>query len=283
MKISNSKLDTFVKCGKKFQFRYIDNLKGNFTASALLFGSAIDNSLNYILESIRDKKEWNAEYAKDVFITYMNIWDGSDRLDFFKGDVPDSLKDAINEDSKDFQEQVWGNLCERGIACIDVYIKEVLPLIDEVLKVQENISTKNSEDDELVGVVDFIAKLKDGRTVLFDNKTASKKYAKNKVVTSQQLSLYLESFPEIKLAGYIVLLKNPEEGKPAYQLMVDEIPEETKQQAFDLLESSLYDIKNSKFEPNPKSCFAFGKPCEYWKLCKQGNAEGLVPVKREKK
>jgi RecB family endonuclease NucS len=212
-RISNSALDLYVRCPKAYQFRYVEQVKGDFTSTPLLFGSAIDQALNYILESIRDKKPWELDEAKRIFCSHMEEWHGQNRLQFFKNEVPDELQDSIDEDNPEFQEQVWDNICKRGIVCLDVYEKEVLPLLDEIISVQNKFEIQNEEGDTFTGVVDFIAKLKDGRTVLLDNKTASAKYPKNKVVTSQQLSLYMDQFPEVKYSGYIVLIKNPAKEK----------------------------------------------------------------------
>ena len=282
-KISNSKLELWTTCGLKFRFRYIDNLKGNYTSTPLLFGTAIDNALNHILESIRDKKPWTKEEVLNIFHTKMCEWNGENRLDFFKNEAPDELKDSIDPENADHQELVWENIYKRGIACIDVYINEILPQFDEVISVQTPVEIGNGDGDSLVGVVDFIVKMKDGRVVLMDNKTSSAKYPKNKVVKSQQLSLYLEQFPEIRYAGYCVVIKNPEREKGlTHQILIDEIPEETRADAFKRLEQALLDIKNKKFEPNYKSCMAFGKPCEFARLCKYNDPTGLVPA-REKK
>lgn len=280
MRLSNSSMDLYNQCPRKWKFKYKENLKGNHTSTPLLFGSAIDHALNYILEAIRDKKEWSIGHAKDEFVHKMNEWEGQNRLDFFKNEIPESLKDCIDDGDLDHQEEVWHNIVQRGLSCLDVYINDILPQIDEVLQVQTKGSVLNELGDEFVFVVDFICKLKDGRTVLMDNKTASAKYKKKAVIESQQLSLYLENFPEIKYAGYIVLIKNPAREKGlTYQLMVDEIPEETTKKSFDLLEQTLYSIKAEKFDCNYKSCKAFGKQCEYYYACTHGNYEGLVPVK----
>ena len=282
-KVSNSKLDLFELCGRKFKYRYLDNLKGDYTSSALLFGVALDSALNYILQSIKDDQLWFRQRAVEEFDKVLQSWNGENRLDFFKGDVPTHLQDQIDETDPNFQEIVWDEMYKRGLNCIDVYIKDVLPLFDSIISVQDKIEIPNQDGDIFVGVVDFIAKLKDGRVVLFDNKTSSAKYPKNKVVKSQQLSLYLENFPEIKYAGYVVLIKNPEREKGlSHQILVDEIPEETRKDSFDRLEKALYDIKHEKFEPNLKSCFKFNKPCEYSLLCKWGNPEGLVPAYEKK-
>lgn len=282
LKLSNSAIDLYEQCGKKYYFKYVEGLTPDITNTPLLFGVAIDASLNYILEAIRDKKEWSKDTAKEIFIDYMQKWDGQNRLDFFKSEVPEELKDVIDEYDPDHQEAVWEFILKRGLACIDVYIQEILPQIDEVISVQNRGEIKNEEGHSFVFVLDFICKLKDGRVVLMDNKTSSAKYPKNKVKTSQQLSLYLEQFPDIKYAGYCVLIKNPEKEKGlAYQILVDEIPEETRKKSFDKLDKTLYDISQGKFEANLKSCRLFNKPCPYEGYCKYGSTEGLI--KKEKK
>lgn len=281
MKISNSKLDLYTTCSMQYKFKYIDHLVPDITSSPLLFGIAIDSALNYILESIRDKKEYSVDTCKELFVKHMETWSHQNRLDFFKNEAPDDLKESIDPNDPDHQEAVWDNIVKRGLDCIDVYVKEIVPQIDEVLSVQNAISIINEEGDEFVGIVDFICKLKDGRTVLMDNKTSSAKYPKNKVIKSQQLSLYLENFPEIEYAGYCVLIKNPAKEKGlTFQLMVDKIPEETKAESFRHLEETLQKIKNNEFSCNFKSCMKYGKPCAYERLCRYNDPTGLISSKR---
>lgn len=283
MKISNTKLDLYEQCPAKFKFRYKDNLKGNFTGSALLYGTAIDAALNFVLESKRDKLEINQDKANEIFIDKMNEWNPEiNRLDFFKGDLPNPDAPYDENDPK-LWEEIWENLCQRGLNSIDVYIKEVLPEIDEVISVQNAGSIKNEEDDEYVFIVDFIAKMKDGRIVLMDNKTSSAKYPKTKVKKSQQLSLYLENFPDIKHAGYIVLIKNPDKVGCTHQILIDEIPEETTADSYDRLEKALGGIKAEIFEPNLKSCRLYGKTCEYYSKCFYNIDDGLIPAYQKKK
>lgn len=282
MKISNSALDTYTLCPKKYYFSYILGLKADVTRTPLLFGSAIDEALNYILESIRDKKEWTEDEAISRFRVVMNQWEGQNRLDFFKNECPEEYKEA-DPDDPETQKAVWRHIVQRGSTLINTYIKEVLPLIDSVLHVQNKFEVKNEEDDTFTGVIDFVAKLKDGRTVIFDNKTASAKYKKKAVIESQQLSLYSDQFPEIKLAGYIVLIKNPaKENGLTHQILIDEIPEETIAASFKKLDDTMRNIKDNKFECNYKSCKAFGKPCEFELACTFNNFSGLIKRKNEK-
>lgn len=280
-RISNSGLDTYTMCPRKYKFKYIEKVKGDYTASPLLFGSAIDAALNYILESNRDNIEWTKYEAEVIFNDYMNKWDRTQRLDFFKNEVPENLDPDLTD--KQIEEEVWNNLYDRGVNCLNVYINEVLPHIEKVLHVQPKFEVVNDDGDIFTGVIDFIAKLKDGRTVLLDNKTASAKYPKNKVVKSQQLSFYMDQFPDIKYAGYIVLLKDPKREKGlTYQILVDEIPEETIAASFKLLDDTMRAIKEEKFPCNYKSCGSFGKRCEYENACSYNNYDGLISTERKK-
>jgi hypothetical protein len=245
----------------------------------LLFGTSIDASLNYILESIRDKKDWSVDQAKEIFLQKMQEWDGQNRLDFFKSEVPAELLEDYDEGDPDTWEAVWDNIVRRGLACIDVYVKDILPQFKEVLEVQSKGVITNEEGHQFTFVLDFIVKMQDDRVVLMDNKTSSAKYPKTKVKNSQQLSLYLDQYPDIKYAGYCVLIKNPEKEKGlTHQILIDEIPEETRKKSFDKLDQTLYSISCGNFEKNTKSCRAFGKPCEFMGLCNSGNRDGLVPA-----
>lgn len=285
IRLSNSAMDLYTRCPKAYYFRYIENLKGDYTATPLLYGIAIDGALNYILESLRDNKEWNVERAKELFITSMESWSHQNRLDFFKSEVPEELKDIVDDVDPDHQEAVWDNIVKRGLASIDVYVTDIIPNFEEIISVQNKGVITNEDGHEFVFVLDFIVKLKDGRTVLMDNKTASARYSKNSVKDSQQLSLYLEQFPDIKYAGYAVLIKNPvKERNIAYQLIVDEIPEETTAASYEKLDTTLKGIAAGEFPCKPKGCGAFGKRCEYEMYCKYGNKEGLIPayVKKDK-
>jgi len=282
LKISNSALDAYQRCPRYYKFRYVEQVKGDFTSTPLLYGSAMDTALNYILESIRDKKPWSIETACQEFDKKMNEWSGQNRLEFFKNEVPEELKDDINPDDLTHQGLVWENICKRGIDSLFVYNRDVIPLIEEVISVQNRGSVLNEDGDEFVFVLDFIAKLKDGRTVLFDNKTASAKYKKKAVIESQQLSFYIEQYPEIKLAGYIVLIKDPSREKGlTHQIIIDEIPEETRAKSFKLLDETMQKIKEEKFDCNYKGCKAFGKECEYSSACKYNDYTGLISTKKE--
>lgn len=279
IRLSNTQIDLYETCPQKYKFRYKDNLKGDFTSTPLLFGKSIDSALNYILESIRDGKEWSLDNAKELFLANMQEWDAQNRLDFFKSELPAEMQESFDPKDPDTWEVVWDNIVRRGLACLEVYVKEIVPQIKRVVSVQNQGIISNDEGHEFKYVLDFICEMQDGRVVLMDNKTSSAKYPKNSVQKSQQLSLYLEQFPDIKYAGYCVLIKNPEKEKGlTYQVIIDEIPEETRVNSFKKLDETLNKVASNEFPPNFKSCFKFGKPCEYSNLCQFGDKTGLVPA-----
>lgn len=283
IRLSNSAMDMYIRCPKSYYYRYVENLKADITSTPLLYGIAMDAALNYILESMKDKKPFNVDEAKAVFIKHMENWNHQNRLDFFKSEVPEEIKDIVDEADPDHQEAVWDLIVQRGLNSIDVYIKEIVPQIEEVLVLQEKKVITNAGGHEFVFILDFIAKMKDGRVVLMDNKTASARYSKNSVKDSQQLSLYLDQYPEIEYAGYAVLIKNPEKERGVtYQLIIDKIPEETTAESYEKLDDTLKKIANEEFPCYPKGCGAFGKRCAYENYCKYGIKDGLVPAYEKK-
>lgn len=244
----------------------------------------MDTALNYILEGFNEKT-WTIEKAREIFIEKMNEWTGQNRLDFFKKEVPESLGSFFDPNDREHQELVWDNICQRGIACIDVYVAEILPQFKRVISVQKSGSLYNAEGDEFVFILDFIVEMNDGRIVLMDNKTSSSLYPKNKVLVSDQLSLYIESHPEVPWAGYCVLMKNPIVQKKktiTHQILIDKIPEEQRKKAFDRLQRVAQQIKEGNFETNTKSCKLYGKQCEYFELCMYGRDDNLIEAYSKK-
>lgn len=274
-KFSNTRLDTYRTCGEKYRFKYVEKLEPDVTYTSLHFGKAMDNALNEVLLAKKNKTKIPRKKAHNIFELSMKKWQGQNELVFYKNELP-------NMDIEEGMEQiaVFQNLMNMGHRMIDLYIDEILPELEEVIDVQIERKIQNEEGDELILIVDFIAKTKDGEKVLFDNKTASKPYAKNSVNTSQQLNLYSEFFPEVDKLGYIVLLKRPEEGKKTWQMIIDPPNEEIRKKAFDEIVASMDAIKDGRFDKNEKSCFSYGRLCEYAALCKHGNSKGLI--KRER-
>lgn len=275
MNISYSKVELFSQCGFKYYLRYVERYSVDQTFTPLLFGTAIDKALNYVLTRKKHKHTVDPTIAKALFEKYMKAWHGQNELVFFKNEAP---KDIEQHDKSTHQQLVWDNLLNIGKLMITTYIDEILPTFTEIVSVQTRREIKNETGDTLVLITDFSAKLDDGRTVVLDNKTSSninKYYGETCVVKSQQLAIYCE-FEENRYAGYVALQKKLVRGKVKWNIVIDEVPEPQIESAFQKIDGALHDIKNEKFEKDKKNCFSFGRKCEYYNLCTFGDSTGLI-------
>lgn len=88
----------------------------------------------------------------------------------------------------------------------------------------------------------------------------------------------------ITIIIFHVLIKDPNREKGLkFQIMIDEIPEETTADAYDRLDKALKGIKAGEFPTNRKSCFLYMKPCEFLTICQYGEDPELVPNREEVK
>lgn len=251
LQLSHSKISRYMNCPRSFKYHYVDKIKPITHSAALYFGSALDKALNELLKpegketpeqilfnefSKEEKKtNHNIVYANADFDSSLLLEeDFNEVISFMKSkydmdlDVEgvlagyDSLitaKKQIGFDNftarrKEFYNYMnWLSLYRKGLIILRDYRSEILPQIAEVISVQIELSFKFKTDDILLGFIDFIAKLKDGRTVLFDNKTSSIAYEQDSVLTSPQLAMYTlalkQQHPEIAIdsCGYLVMRK----------------------------------------------------------------------------
>lgn len=316
-KISHTKVTLYNECSQKYFYKYVEYLYKDEVPTPLLFGIALDEALNYVLECKRDGIPISNEKVVEVFTHYMSTYNGSniktsDKVMYTGGDidyylltdeqlehfssydpefkkVPFLAQTRQKEYSKWFKENFpigyrelgWQSLYNKGLLMLDTYIHEILPKFKRVIDVQIHYIIPNGEGDELTVKMDFVAELHDGRVVVFDNKSTSKPYPNDSVQTSPQLATYLE-FYDTTYAGYITLDKVIRKDKTIrYQFIVDTIPNDFSKKVFDDLSKGLYNMKMGIYEKNDKACFSFGRKCDYWNLCKNGSYNGLL--KREKK
>lgn len=181
----------------------------------------------------------------------------------------------------------WLSLRRKGHLFIKKFQNTVLPNIVKVYALEAPVSLKNEENDEFVGFVDIICdyKLPSGeiRKVLFDFKTASKKYSQDKIEQSQQLSLY-DYVSEIGTVGYIVGLKEvktPKRGQRVgqtfveIQVMTHSIPQETQDSFIQDADDVLQMIKQEEFPCNKENCLMYNQRCEFYNLCNNNDPSGL--------
>ena len=279
MRFSNSKLDLYKQCPQKYKFQYIDKLKKDETPAALLFGSAIDNALNYVLTCKQKLRIPKHQVAKWLFLRGMKKWTGQNPLIYFKGEQPPGVEEPT-------ELQVWEHLCMLGQKMMDTYIDEILPEFVSISAVQIRKEIKNADGDELILIIDFVGTLRngfpgveDGFSGVFDNKTASQPYPKNSVKKSQQLAIYAEQI-ETRNAAYIVLEKKLKDGKVKWKIIPDTVEEAKIEEVYEDISITMGNIKAELFPKNEKSCYAFGRKCSYWGLCKYGSMKDIIKSDR---
>lgn len=214
-KLSNSAVDRYLECSLCYKLHTIDRIRPVRQKSALLFGAALDSALNHLLLTK------NLEESKNIF---KSQWEKVDAMntDFSKSDLDEEL---LNFYDVKFQNPFlkiegsfpsWKSLLYKGMLFLDQYHEDILPKIKKVIAVQEPVSLKNTDGDEITGILDLIVEWKDGKTYLLDNKSSSVKYTSDSAKTGQQLPLYYYIVKEkYKLdgVGYIVLSKKINKNK----------------------------------------------------------------------
>ena len=205
-KLSNSAVDKYLECSLCYKLHYIDRIRPVRGKSALLFGATLDSALNHLLLTR------NLDEARTIFLTnWMKI--DQKNTDFSKSDLDEELIEFCEKENSKFKNEgipSWRSLLYKGCLFLIQYNKDILPKIKKVVAVQELVSLKNTDGDEITGILDLVVQWEDGKTYLLDNKSSSVKYAPDSAKTGQQLPLYYYiKKDEYKLdgVGYIVMSK----------------------------------------------------------------------------
>lgn len=253
-KISHSAVSKYQLCPTAYKYHYIDRIRSQYQSAALVFGSALDVALNELLlptggdpyeifiNNFKTTKINNEEisvptYSKLVYsnsdfdfelLTETDHQELSTYLETVRENLAtiyDGLKkkkttvgfDKLSDKEKaQYNLFNWYSLKNKGKLMLDAYKQKILPQIEEVLAVQEWVKLVNQDGDEVTGVVDLVARVKDHGVVILDNKTSAMDYEEDSVLTSPQLSLYVHALSDkykTRKAGYIVLKKNLQKNR----------------------------------------------------------------------
>ncbi len=329
--ISFSAYKRYHTCPKFYEYYDIQKIKLGQKTSALIFGSIIDESLNELLrgneikardllilnclEAIDDEcLFYPGDYDKDLVDTRVLTqfaeatgWKGSDFNELIKI-LMDNQETISKKQRLVLNTTIWNSLMEKGIIIIDSYIREVLPLMDTVHDIQKKL-VYQGKSGQINGILDFTCTLKDGRKVLFDNKTTKMFFDRDSVLTSPQLALY-STMDNFDHAGFIAINKQIKKNrtkicneckfdgsggkhKTCYnkidgarcdgewtetikpeaniQVIIDKIPQRNKDLVMDAIDDTMKCIKQGTFPRNLDTCkYIYGKPCPYIDLCWTG-------------
>jgi hypothetical protein len=283
---------------KSYYLHYVLRLRPKDLSSALFFGSAIDLAVNYMLQTKKDGKEIYLDIAQGIFSdawTWGEINSVTVNLSepgvikYSKADYDESI--LTDDDKKDLEtrgeDPSWISLKRKGFMILEAYRDQILPRIKEVKFVQKDIKLENDSGDSFIGFVDFCAVWEDGRTIIFDNKTSSIKYADDSAGISEQLATYFEATKEelkVDAVGFIVIPKKMRKQKlplVPIEVVIGEINEKIVNDTFLMYDDVLEGIKAEKFEcsrNDPKGCCSAPWGCGYKTYCMSGGKDttGLV-------
>lgn len=265
-RLSFSAREKYQQCGYKYYLHYVMRYRSSLLSSALCFGNALDLALNdMLIGSDKFHEVFDSEWSK-----YQESV-----IEYYKSDLDESLLTLIEREMPLAQQQFL-SMKYKGHKLLDAYLVEIFPKIKEVISIQGEVNIMgydedgNETGDSIYGKLDLIAMIEaaDGTVhhALLDNKTTSEPYAKNSVQTKDQLALYASGFPDIQSFGYLTL--NKKNFKT--QIIIDHINQDRRDEVLEKFIMTLDSIKDNQFDKNLKSCYAFGRRCEYYSHCHKG-------------
>ena len=318
-KLSHSAVEVFKECSEKYRLHYKEKLRSETTGSALLFGSAIDKSLELAMQTF---PSCNEDVIKAKFLEHWN----DAELNGQPINIPTSKLVTYSKADHELDENPWESLKRKGLLIVEAFFREVYPLIESVVSTQEEIALTNSNGDSVVGFCDAVLKFKGYKqNLIMDVKTSARKYKDDSVKTSPQLSLYKHSLSakyNTVTAGYIVFIKtinknaskicvvckhdgsatshktcaNEVNGKRCggeltitynpkvdVQIVIDDIDEAFENKLLESFDDINVKLQEESYEQNLDSCYGKYGRCQYFEFCRNGYTTGLVKVESRKK
>lgn len=211
------------------------------------------------------------------------------KADFDSSILNDEDRVEIETSTKD---ESWISLKRKGLMILEAYQDQILPRIKEVKFIQKDIKLDNSSGDSFIGFVDFCAVWEDGRTIIFDNKTSSIKYASDSASQSEQLATYFEATrDELKVdaVGYIVIPKKIRKQKlplVPIEVVIGEIDEKIINKTFEDYDNVLSGIRLGNFpctRHEENGCCSMPWGCSYRRYCESDGKDTTGLIYHEKK
>lgn len=292
VQISFSANQKYQMSPRSYYLHYYLRLRPAVVGSALVFGGAIDQGLNALLEKKENPEEiflkaWSAQEINGEMLDLST----TDKIKYSKADYDYTI---LTEDDMGMigagATKEWVSLRRKGLMIIEAYREQVIPQIKEVVAVQKYVELKNDNGDSLIGWIDFIATFDDGKTYICDNKTTSIKYKPDSVAQSGQLATYFEAAKDqnIKVDGaaYIAIPKNFRKSKQPLvpiEIVKGEIDDNILDKTFEEYDKTIQGIKMGEFACTGCKDNVFG--CVYKTYCDSGGLDttGLIYVEKREK
>jgi hypothetical protein len=247
LKYSQSELKTFLKCGKMWEFRYLQGKKTP-PSSALTLGSSVDTAVTAnLLQKIETGSDMSAEQVLDEF-----------SLDF-----------DLRKSETDWRDEDPGAHKDVGVQLVEAHHREAAPKIKPAT-VQESFVIETDAGYDLEGVMDLTEQ--DGTIV--DVKTSRSAYDVNSVEKNFQATLYDFAFEHTRgkpASGFrFDVLVKPTARRPAQVQRVEgKVSACDREWLFGSVSQVHKAIQAGVALPAPEgSWYCSSKWCGYWNECK---------------
>jgi CRISPR/Cas system-associated exonuclease Cas4 (RecB family) len=246
-KYHQSEIQTFLKCGKQWEFRYLLGIKTPPKA-ALTVGSAVDRAVTAnLIEKLKTGAYLSNEAVLDSYSTSF-----------------DSLKTSTEWGEDDAGEQK-----DIGAQLVSAHSEKVAPTIDPAT-IQEEFVIETDAGYDLGGTIDLTEK--DGTVV--DTKTAKKMYDADAVENSVQASMYDFAYEALKgkparAFRFDVLVKPTKTIGARVQRVEAKVSLSQREFLFDGITQMHKAIQAGVTLPAPEGAWWCSKDwCGYWSMCK---------------
>tara|TARA_R100000008_G_scaffold86793_1_gene81639 strand:+ start:5908 stop:6687 length:780 start_codon:yes stop_codon:yes gene_type:complete len=248
--ISFSELKKWQECPHKHKLVYIDEIKKFVGNEHTAFGKAIHDVCERLLlseETFDAKTLFNTQFLKEL-------------KDLEKAGV--SLRSDLVRDMRKQGEP----LTEYVLPAVKDFFKDY-----EVVSAEEELLEPLESGLNYKGYIDLVLKTEDGKYHIIDWKTCSWGWdskRKSDKMTTYQLTFYKHFFalkhgiePE-NIETYFALLKRTAKRNNVEIFKVSSGAKKT-QNAINLLDKAIYNIKNKRYIKNRLSCHTVFGPCEF--------------------
>ena len=283
IKLSNTAKNMYLRCPLSYYMHYVLKLREEKQGSALFFGTAVGDGVAEFMHG-RDLKSAIKVFTEKMHNPIIN----NKRVD---GATTKLIKYSKSDTKDGLHENPFESLLIKGQMMIEAYQKDFMPLVKNVFSIQEEIKIQNSDGDIIRGYSDAVIEHIDGRKLVMDDKTASKKYDENAVQSEDkgsQLALYYHALKDkydLDGAGFIVMEKGIRKKQPRTrtQLLIDKPSDELINKTLDTYQEVLHNIRMGRFESKHPDCNTFfGKCiCEKYQASNGEDLSGLVYVGRK--
>lgn len=233
IRLSHSAVNKYLGCPREYELHYVHKFRSKYQSSPLLFGSAIDSSLeHYVIHKNFDEalkvfnETWQTQKVNKIatdlrLLTTIN-YSGKDLdLDLLEAEDFVSINELLGKGASFKIDEIVEKKKQKSFQFLKKKEKELLNytswlclrrkgemmlaegkrIIDEnmieLLGTQVKVELENSEGDSSIGYADLVVRWKGyDKPIVMDFKTSSPDYKADSVRTSPQLSGYVLGLSE---------------------------------------------------------------------------------------